>query len=224
MLYRDRIKPMGSTLIDMIGNIYGRLTVKRRAFIDGRHPRWVCRCECGTEIIAFGLNLRRGFTRSCGCLAREETAARNRTHGASPRGHLTAEYRAWRGMKTRCTNKNEPSYRYYGGRGISVSEQWLNDFQAFLADMGPRPSSQHSIERIDNSGNYEPSNCRWASRSEQAANKRNNRLITHDGLTLPISEWARQHGLKAGTLRRRIVNRWPMSKALLPVTSSRPNR
>jgi hypothetical protein len=118
-------------------------------------------------------------------------------------------------MHTRCRNENAANYRLYGARGISVCERW-GQFEAFLSDMGPKPSARHQIDRIDNSGNYEPGNCRWATPVEQANNTRANHLLTIDGQTMTIVEWAREANILPVTLRRRIKDGWHPDWLLMP--------
>jgi len=126
---------------------------------------------------------------------------------------FAAEYRCWHGIKTRCYNARNRSFAYYGARGIRMSEEWRQSFAAFLRDMGPRPSPQHTIERIDNDGHYEPGNCRWATKSDQQWNSRQTRLLTHAGMTLPLSVWAGRLCICPNTLRLRL-KRHPVSVAL----------
>lgn len=141
-----------------------------------RIARWWCRCSCNTKALVNGSDLRRGKSRSCGCLVPEALAKSNRTHNHSKRNAKTPEYTAWLGMKQRCYYTKHRAYAYYGGRGIRVCKRWLHSFEKFLADVGPRPSSRHSLDRYPNqNGNYQPSNVRWATKKQQQNNMRSNR-------------------------------------------------
>jgi len=159
--------------IDETGNRHGRLTVIERSKSDVK-AFWLCECECGNKTIVVGTQLRNGHTRSCGCLQREAAAktapgnSKSKKHGM----YKTKEYHCWLNLKTRCYRESYRDYQHYGGRGISVCDRWLKNFENFYTDMGPRPSDKHSIDRINVNGNYEPSNCRWTTRSKQNANKR----------------------------------------------------
>lgn len=158
------------TALDLTGARFGRLVVCGRAAQKRRWKvLWHCECDCGGSTVADPSNLRRGHTKSCGCLQREKVGAIRRTHGLSG----TSEYRTWLDMIIRCESPANEQWKNYGGRGISVCERWM-EFENFIADMGPRPPGL-TIERINNDGNYEPSNCKWATMSEQNRNKRNTR-------------------------------------------------
>lgn len=127
----------------------------------------------------------------------------------------TPEYRAWSHMRDRCYRKKDKSYQNYGGRGIIVCDRWRKSFTAFYEDMGKRPTPQHSIDRIDNDGNYEPSNCRWATKQEQADNRRSGYRFTYKGETLSIRQWSVESGIAYDTLRQRLLRyNWPIEKAL----------
>jgi hypothetical protein len=137
------------------------------------------------------------------------------THGHTRGRKRSPEYRTWRNMLKRCHNQNSTDYGRYGGRGISVCDRWHN-FEAFLADMGLKPSPKHEIDRISNDGLYEPDNCRWATRKEQHNNKRNNRLLTIGGRILTITAWAREANISPITLTSRVKSGWHQDWILMP--------
>jgi len=174
---------MATTLIDRTGQRFGRLLVLKRAnaeFGDCGRPKWLCRCDCGVEKVVLGddLNRRKGRgTVSCGCLQRENRAAQALACTGKLGNHFvhggtgTPEYILWAGIVQRCTNPRYPKWKYWGGRGITVCQRWRYSFQAFLNDVGKRPSPELQIDRINNDGNYEPGNVRWATRSQQNKNR-----------------------------------------------------
>lgn len=160
------------TPLDLTGQRYGRLSVRGRAPNRGRRVRWYCDCTCGAQTTVVADQLRSSRTRSCGCLQREELRERRFRHGQARPPARTPEYRAWCQMKTRCTNPNCDKFQYYGGRGITICPQWIDSFEAFFADVGRKPNPRLTLDRINNEGNYEPGNVRWATAKQQAANQR----------------------------------------------------
>ncbi len=203
----------GRKRIEMGGQRSGRLVVVRPSHQDTNNNRWfwICLCDCGAETIVNGYSLRSCVTRSCGCIRAEQIGRLRRTHGQSE----TVEYKTWRQMRGRCNNPRSKDYSFYGGRGISVCSEWSDSFKAFYRDMGPRPSAQHTIDRIDNDGNYEPGNCRWATRKQQSRNTRYNRRITFRGITLCTAEWAEKTGITPGMLRDRLDRGWAVERVLM---------
>lgn len=204
-------------LINLAGRKYGRLTVLYKMPTNREKAMWLCRCECGNSRSVSGNNLRYGVTKSCGCLQPEMASKTHRKHGLSN----SPEYRIWRGIIDRCVRQNSTVYRYYGGRGIKMCHRWRGSFLQFLADMGERPSTKHSVERIDNNGNYEPNNCRWATSAEQRRNSRNVRLIQHDGLLLCVPDWAKRIGISPSSLHGRLQAGWSVEEAVICPKSRR---
>lgn len=180
----------------------------------------LCRCECGVERLVSLRRLNRGTSTSCGCFAARLSAQRLLTHG----GSYTQEYYIWRGVLKRCNDSSCSAYPNYGGRGITVCEEWRS-FENFLADMGKRPSSDLSIERRDNEGPYSKDNCYWATWIQQNNNTRRCKPVLFDGKTQTVSEWAREYGIKPSTLQERLKRGWSMFDALnIGVRSLTDNR
>lgn len=180
--------------IDLTGQRFGKLQAIKFVGVKNQKRKWQCLCDCGKLIEVATGSLRSGRALSCGC-------NRCQTHGMTK----SPEYKIWIAMKTRCLKKNCKSYKNYGGRGIGFSESWLN-FENFIADMGLRPSPDLTLERINNDGNYEKSNCEWATPKTQARNRRDTRLITYDGETLCLKDWAIKLKIDKGTLWARLKN------------------
>lgn len=194
--------------IDLAGQRFGRLSVLSRGPSRGRGVVWNCRCDCGNHSSVESGNLRSGGTTSCGCLGLEKRIKARTKHGRSK----DALYWRYQNMIARCHSPTHEAYANYGGRGIAVCERWRSSFSNFVADMGD-PGPGMTIERDDNDGNYTPENCRWATRLEQMNNFSRNKPITYAGRTQNISEWAREIGLSACALNKRL-SLWTTERAL----------
>lgn len=201
--------------IELLDRRFGRLVVVARVENDqfGK-ARWRCRCDCGGETTTRANTLLKGETQSCGCL-HLESVRRARSHGQARQGdQRNPLYRVWCSAKARCHAATDKGYPNYGGRGIVMCNRWREDFALFLADMGPRPPG-YTLGRIDNDGPYSPENCRWETYQQQGRNTRRNFLISYQGETLTIGEWATRVGLDEGMLYYRIrTARWPIKRAL----------
>jgi hypothetical protein len=189
---------------DLTGKRFGRLiALKMNQESDWKKSvpeKWLCRCDCGNETVVQRPALLSGHSTSCGCKTRESTSISNRTHG----GSKTRLYRIWKQMRIRCTTVTNPTYKFYGARGISICPQW-GDFAVFHTwAMSHGYNDTMSIDRINVNGNYCPENCRWIPRNEQARNTRESKEYTHDGVTLTHNLWAKRLGINPSTLTGRI--------------------
>lgn len=201
--------------LELTGQKFGRWTVIGFAHKDKHlNTYWLCRCECGEERAVGGAKVKRGETKSCGCLQREELIKRCTTHG-----HTGSRiYEIWRAMLARCENPNHVHYHCYGGRGITICKKWMK-FENFLEDMGEPPTNKHQIDRINNDGNYNKNNCEWVTPKQNSRNSRSNRLIEFDGKTQCISAWAEELDMNYNTLLSRL-NRWSIAKSLTQKVSA----
>ena len=196
--------------IDLSGERFGSLVATKRAENKGRNTYWICVCDCGRTISVSTTHLRRGKTKSCGCQTSKLKSINHQTHGLTET-HL---YNIWIGMKQRCFSENHSSYSDYGGRGITICEEWKDDFTAFY-DWSLRNGWNEGLEidRMDNNGSYSPENCRWVSRTVQNNNKRNNHYIEYNGKTQTMAQWAKELNMNPVTLKSRIRRGWSIEDA-----------
>jgi hypothetical protein len=181
----------GKGRIDLIGKRFGRLVVlKFDGLKNGCRSMWKCICDCGDISIIDANSLKEGSSKSCGCLQKELVVKLMTTHGFGSSKNRVPEYTLWINIKARCYNKNNPDYKKWGAKGVSMCDRWLNSFEDFFEDVGRRPSDIHSLDRYPNkSGNYEPGNVRWATSKEQARNTIRNRIIKYDNKEMIVSDW-----------------------------------
>lgn len=197
---------MTKALPDITGQRFGLLVAIRELPRKNKMRNWLFQCDCGAEIESLQKNVcSGGIRRSCGCAVRKTNK-----HGLSK----SPEYRAWMNMRSRCNNPNTPGFEHYGGRGICVCERWMMSFDNFLADMGPRPADNLSVDRIDVNGNYEPGNCRWANGQTQCRNTTVNHIVEIDGKSMTLAEAVDLTGAKYNTILYRIKRGWPVERAL----------
>lgn len=203
---------------DISGARFGRLTVLHEflpRLIEG--SRWTCRCDCGNEKVAWLRKLRSGKAVSCGCASKEWVASFGgrfvdkamavvRKHGHASGGTRSSEYDSWMAMKQRCLNPSDGAWSRYGARGITVCQRWADSFEAFLEDMGPKPTPKHTIDRLRPTGNYEPGNCRWATKEQQGQENKTNLIpLAYDGVMYPsISAACRAAGVNKQSVLRRL--------------------
>lgn len=204
-------------LIDMEGRRFSRLTVISLDHVhrtQGAH--WLCKCDCGTELVVSRGNLSTGNSRSCGCLKLERLVERSITHGGTVGNNRSSEYKIWGSMVQRCTNPNAPRFSDYGGRGIGVSDEWRK-FDNFYRDMGPRPGKGYTVERINNDEGYSKSNCKWATRAEQSRNTRRNRMIETPMGTMLLCDAAEKSGIPMTVLWKRLKRGWKPKDLFKPL-------
>lgn len=216
-----------SNFCDLTGKRFGELTVLERAKSkktpSGKsRTMWRCKCDCGKESIVDASSLKRGTTTTCGTHKSVKNINAHKTHGMS----RTRIYTEWIAMKSRFYNSSSPDFSRYGGRGITVCDEWLHDFQAFYDwAMANGYAEDLSIDRIDVNGNYEPSNCRWADDELQSNNKRNNRFFEHNGQIKTINQWSREFGINRNTLYSRIEKyKWGIEEALTIPPNGKPKK
>ena len=203
--WRPAPKPTDYRFEDLTGRTYGRLTIIGYAGRRARNAHvWEAACMCGKTSFPGSAALKSGRTKSCGCYRSEATRAAKFKHGATEGNLHSPEYRSWTSMRNRCYWPKSNRYSIYGGRGITVCDRWRDSFENFFADMGPKPSSKHSIDRIDTNGHYEPTNCRWATFKEQARNKSNNRRVVYAGRDMTLRDLADDCGVSFAALKHRL--------------------
>lgn len=197
--------------IDLTGQKVGRLDVIAPHRKEGVEKLFYeCRCECGNTRIVGAQNLRRGMTKSCGCLQKERTRQASLKHGVS----RTSIHNVWSSMLQRCNDAGHHAYSDYGGRGIKVCDRWLK-FENFLADMGMPPQKGLTLDRFpNNDGNYEPGNVRWATKKEQANNRRSSRILAFNGESMTIAQWEDRQGFRRGLINTRLQDGWTVERAI----------
>lgn len=210
---------MANHRANLQGRLFGRLVAVKYM---GPYTRssWFCRCECGKSIIARGYTLKQGITRSCGCLGIELRGEKNAGHGYARKYSKAPEYKIYIGIIRRCTDNSSDRSKDYIGRGIKICERWrhgdigLSGFECFLADVGFRPSALHSIDRKNNDGNYEPNNCRWATKAEQSRNRRSNHRLLYRGRIITMTDATVIADVSADAIRGRIHKGWTVEAAI----------
>ncbi|WP_408902524.1 hypothetical protein [Methylobacterium radiotolerans] len=204
---------------ELTGQAFGRLTVQRLASSQRSGRRWLCRCECGNETEVWSNNLISGNTQSCGCLHKEVASDLLRTHGWCGE-KKRPEYKIWVEMIRRCTKEDHPAFKSYGARGITVSDEWrsgdgvIGGFEYFIRDMGPRPTSKHSLDRRNNDEGYNRDNCRWAVSQQQNRNRRDNVFVEWQGRRVLLRWLCETRGLKFDPVRMRMRKGMPLEEAL----------
>lgn len=214
---------------NLLNQRFGRLVVVEELPKQKRNPFWKCKCDCGNYSCCTSGNLKSGKIVSCGCLKLEKLLQRSTTHNQR-HTHL---YEVWKGIRQRCKNPKRKGYHNYGGRGITICEEWDKSFQAFYdwsyangysTENQKNEKLKLTIDRIDNNGNYEPSNCRWVDRKTQASNMRTTKLITINGETKCLAEWFRNYNISSWTYYTRIKYGWTIEEALTKPIGSKKSK
>ena len=205
--------------MDLTDQRFSKLIVISRAVNNTRNTRWNCKCDCGRKCVVTACNLRNGHTKSCGCVRALTMGNTFRTHGRTE----SQSYRTWCGIKARCYKPSASNYYLYGARGVTVCDRWLQSFENFYADMGDPPTKKHSIDRKDNSLGYSPDNCKWSTQIEQANNKGTNVIVTFNGKTQTLAEWARELNLTRSALAYRLKT-WPSTERIFLTPLRRSSR
>lgn len=197
------------------GTRFHRLVVIGNTILPNGRKAYVCTCDCGNEKLYEGSPLLSGEYRSCGCYRKEQRQKGQPTHGLCVKdGKITPEWSSWSRMRNRCYNENHDKYECYGGRGIQVCDRWRDSFENFLEDMGPKPTPKHTIERKNVNGNYEPSNCIWATQKIQTRNKRNTKWVVYDDRKMSLAEAIELSGSDNRLVRLRMKRGWSLEKAI----------
>lgn len=198
--------------VNISGQKFGMLyAIKLDSRDRHNRERWLFKCDCGKEKVIEKSSVKTGHTKSCGCWQIENNKVIGITHNKSK----TREFKIWLGIKKRCLNKKHSTYKNYGGRGIKICDRWKDSFENFLADIGSAPSELYSIDRIDNNGNYEPSNCKWVTRKEQNNNTRRNRIFSYEGNNYTLSNLCDKLELKYKLIYDRVTKlKWKIEEAI----------
>lgn len=211
---------MGRPLLNLTGLTFGRLTVCCVVNEGTKLVAWKCQCICGSILELNGARLTSGSVKSCGCYNKSCLQKRAK-HGHLSNGQRSEEYNIWAGIKQRCLNSNYPAYSDYGGRGITIHPDWIENYKSFIDYMGRRPSKEHSIDRIDNNGNYEPGNVRWGTEEQQGYNKRNTQFLTIGPIRDTLNNWSKVAGISSRQIHLRLWRGWSPEDSILKSAYSR---
>jgi len=217
--------PSSKRFKDLTGKKFHRLTVVGYLGRRCHSSAWLCKCDCGANSEVSAGALQKGSIKSCGCFQRERMAALTYKHGGRSRvtGGSSA-WKAWEGMRSRCADPSNKDWKWYGGKGIKVHSSWMDDFDQFIRHIGPKPTEKHTLDRIDRNGNYEPGNVRWATWTEQARNRSNNRIVEFKGQSMVLIEAAELSGIPYKTVKMRVAKGWDTDRALTqPVDKRKSN-